>query len=103
MLCYFCCNEGGTDQFGSPAYPAGPLPREALHDKDNTHMMVDDLAGVADDEIRSNQALRTLKLTLTALDLPHHGPLPQVWLSTRSDISLPNGAEIAVGVPLYQK
>jgi len=55
--------------------------------------MVGDSSGIADGEIRSNQALCTLKLALTSLHLPHHGPLPQVWLSAGPNISLPNGAE----------
>jgi hypothetical protein len=58
------------DQFGSFTYPAGPLPRDSLRDKDHTRMMVADLPSIADDEIRSNQALGILKPTLTALDLP---------------------------------
>src|SRR6266566_9039701 len=48
--------------------------------EDQAELVVGDLAGVADEEVRRDQAFRPGKLAVPALDLADDAAVPQVWI-----------------------
>src|SRR5439155_12235002 len=48
--------------------------------EDQAELVVGDLAGVADEKVRRDQAFRPGKLAVPALDLADDAAVPQVWI-----------------------
>src|SRR5919109_5609846 len=80
--------------------PQTVLRGKGLRHKDDAKVMVGDLTGIAHREIRSDQALGSLKLALAAIDLPDHGALLELWIGAGTEVPLPHGAEAQLVPPL---
>jgi hypothetical protein len=64
----------------------------AVHE-DDAEVVVGQLTGIRDKEVGRDAAPRSVELALAALDLPHHGPVLEVGIGRRCQMTDPDGAE----------